>query len=181
MKPNRNKFENLWCHDAIRNLRLEDRVQILILPVHAPDLNPIEMWWGNLKGGVSRRFAGRRTMSEVETELNEVRESLINDGLAGKLVRRNLNPNFLQTQMTSAARSLARMKGLYDENGNRLEVGEEAKIARYVAEELLQKLKLGKLTMEELEELMAAEEKENEGLDVEDLAPEDVDEVDIEE
>lgn len=73
------------------------------------------------------------------------------------------------------------MKGLYDENGNRLEVGEEAKIARYVAEELLQKLKLGKLTMEELEELMAAEEKENEGLDVEDLAPEDVDEVDIEE
>lgn len=68
VKPNRNRFERLWCHEAIKNANLSSRVKLLILPVHAPDLNPIELWWAAIKGKVARLFRPKRSLAEAQTQ-----------------------------------------------------------------------------------------------------------------
>ena len=61
-------MENLWCDKCIQDEGLGDSVSLLVLPVHAPDLNPIEMWWATIKREVAAKFSPRRTLNEVEKQ-----------------------------------------------------------------------------------------------------------------
>ena len=55
------------------------------MPPYHPDLQPIELTWGFVKGHVARKFSGTRNMSELKEHVQEAFDQLTRQFIAGQI------------------------------------------------------------------------------------------------